>query len=476
MEYRKPLASPDLRTKIQPRLIIHGGAGNIRRENYPSEKYAAYRSALLAIVSNTQDYMNSSSHKTNQYSPYEKQSATQEKETPPHHGPSALEIATHAVAQLEDNPLFNSGHGAVFTRDGINELEASVMVSRGFKKRGVGVMGLRRVRNPILLAKKMLEHGEDDLAPSSHASSSLLLDVDVPSAQGHTQLHGETAERLAERYGLEMVDPEYFFTQPRWDEHVRALEREKRGLGLGTWHAEEYLPQGTCGAVALDAEGVICAATSTGGMTNKLTGRIGDTPVVGAGFWAEEWDDEAEGPSMWENLTSQAKGAQPGLSFAGPLKGLLADCFPTPWMYSPVQLDDGETQRLSLTSSTTSTRSIGVSGTGNGDSFLRVNAVRTVAAIARYKPLAGSKALSRVVGPGGELQKSAGDRWTRTGEGEGGMIGIECTLVRDEDGNAVGVRSELLMDYNCGGMWRAWVDDGGKAVMSAWSNGSADEL
>lgn len=416
--------------------------------------------------------MNSSSNKTRTY---ENHPVTQEKEASLlQHDPSALEIATHAVAQLEDNPLFNSGHGAVFTRDGINELEASVMVSRGFKKRGVGVMGLRRVRNPILLARKMLEHGEEDLGASS-SSSSLLLDVDVPSAQGHTQLHGETAERLAEQYGLEMVDPGYFFTQQRWDEHVRALEREKRGLGLGTWHAEEHLPQGTCGAVALDAEGVICAATSTGGMTNKLTGRIGDTPVVGAGFWAEEWDDEAQGLSTWESLTRQVKRAQPGISFTGPLKGLLADCFPTPWMYSPVSLDE-ETQRLSRTNPTTSTRAIGVSGTGNGDSFLRINAVRTVAAIARYKPLAGNKALSQVVGPGGELQKSAGDRWTRTGEGEGGMIGIECTLVRDEDGNAVGVRSELLMDYNCGGMWRAWVDDEGKAVMSAWSNGSADEL
>jgi L-asparaginase len=168
------------------------------------------------------------------------------------------------------------------------------------------------------------------------------------------------------------------------------------------------------------------------------------------------------------------KRAQPGISFTGPLKGLLADCFPTPWIYLPVNLD--ENQRLSSTNFTTSTRSIGVSGTGNGDSFLRVNAVRTVAAIARYKPLAGNKALSQVVGPGGQLQKSAGDRWARTGEGEGGMIGIEFTLVRDEDGNAVGIRSEILMDYNCGGMWRAWVDDEGKAVMSAWSNGSADEL
>ncbi|KAL7794338.1 nucleophile aminohydrolase [Trichoderma ceciliae] len=454
MEYQQLLVS-DAQVKIQPRLIIHGGAGNILRSNFPPEKYAAYRSSLLSIVSKTRDYMNSSDEK------HAKR-------------PSALEIATHAVTQLEDNPLFNSGYGAVFTRDGINELEASVMVSRGFKKRGVGVMGLRRVRNPILLARKMLEHGEADLEPAGSASrASFPPDTapDVPSAQGHTQLHGEAAESLAERYGLEPVDPGYFFTQQRWDEHVRALERERDGVSSGTWHAQEHLPQGTCGAVALDADGVICAATSTGGMTNKLTGRIGDTPVVGAGFWAEEWAEEP----AWETLAGHVKRARPGVSFAGPLKALLADCLATPWMYSPVDLESNRGHDAASTAATAS-RSIGVSGTGNGDSFLRINAVRTVAAMARYKPVPGSRALSQVAGPGGELQRSAGDRWKRTGEGEGGMIGIECVLIRDEDGEVVGVRSELLMDYNCGGMWRAWVDDAGRAVMSVWSNGSADEL
>ncbi|KAL7936371.1 nucleophile aminohydrolase [Trichoderma chlorosporum] len=457
MEYRQQPVSSDSQVKIEPRLIIHGGAGNILRSNFPADKYAAYRSSLLSIVSKTRDYMNSPT-----------QAYDTEKHTSKSH-PSALEIATHAVTQLEDNPLFNSGHGAVFTRDGINELEASVMVSRGSKKRGVGVMGLRRVRNPILLARKMLEHGEQDLAPAgSVPSTTSLLDVDgnvngnggldVPSAQGHTQLHGPTAEALARMYGLEMVEPGYFFTQQRWDEHVRALEREQSGLGAGTWHAEEYLPQGTCGAVALDADGVICAATSTGGMTNKLTGRIGDTPVVGAGFWAEEWDEQ--------QLERFVEAARPGVSFAGPLKGLLADCFPTPWMYSPA----------SQRHPSSSTRSVGFSGTGNGDSFLRVNAVRTVAAIARYTPAAGSEALAKVAGRGGELQQSAGDRWGRTGEGEGGIIGIECVLERDEGGGVVGARSEVLMEYNCGGMYRAWIDDDGGAVMSIWSNGSADEL
>ncbi|KAG8423434.1 hypothetical protein J3458_000333 [Metarhizium acridum] len=226
--------------------------------------------------------------------------------------PSALDVACYAVRLLEDNPLFNSGHGAVFTRDGVNELEASVMVSRGRKKRGVGVMGLRHVRNPILLAKGMLEHGDQDLGSGGQASSCAAATdhrgrrLDVPSAQGHTQVWGPAAEELARRYGLDMVDPGYFFTQQRWEEHVRALERERRGLGQGTWSAEEHLPQGTCGAVALDEDGIVCAATSTGGMTNKLTGRIGDTPVVGAGFWAEEWEQSGvAGLSAWERLVQR---------------------------------------------------------------------------------------------------------------------------------------------------------------------------
>ena len=374
-----------------------------------------------------------------------------------HRKPSALDVAVYAVSLLEDNALFNSGHGAVFTRDGINELEASVMVSRGYKKRGVGVMGLRRVRNPILLAKKMLEHGEQDLeVADAHP--------DVPSAQGHTQLWGAAAEELAARYGLDLVEPGYFFTQQRWDEHVRALEREKAGAGPSTWDKNAYLPQGTCGAVALDEDGVVCVATSTGGMTNKLTGRIGDTPVVGAGFWAEEW---VEG-----RIRAEEEAGFAPLSFAGPLKGLLADCLPTPWMYVPLgdREDGGSAARETVVH-----RAMGTSGTGNGDSFLRISAARTAAAMARWKPESTARALAHVAGRGGELQRSAGDRWGRTGEGEGGMIGIECTVERDaEAGTVVGVSSEVVMDYNCGGMYRAWVDDEGIARMSIWENGGED--
>lgn len=381
--------------------------------------------------------------------------------------PSALQVASYAVTLLEDNPLFNASHGAVFTRDGINELEASVMVSRGYKKRGVGVMGLRRVRNPILLAQKMLEHGEDDLEPTSTGDSEL----DVPSAQGHTQLFGRAAEDLAEQYGLDMVDPSYFFTQRRWDEHKRALDREKSGKGLATWSATEYLPQGTVGAVALDQNGVVCTATSTGGLTNKLTGRVGDTPTIGTGFWAEEWTEEGDptGNTAWRRVTDSIIEPGPSLSVTDTLRGALADCFPTPLMYTPIPRE----QSLSQVSTT---HSIAGSGTGNGDSFLRTGALRTVAAMARWKPETGAHAVTHVAGPGGELERSAGDRWGRTGEGEGGIIGIECVVVRDLGGAVVDARSEMLMDFNCGGMFRAWIDENGKAVMSTWSNKPLEDM
>lgn len=343
--------------------------------------------------------------------------------------PSALSTACHAVTLLEDNPLFNSGHGAVFTRDGRNELEASVMVSRGFAKRAVAVTGLRRVRNPILLAQRMLEHGDRDiLGPRSGP--------DVPSAQGHTLLHGVTAEVLAVRYGLDMVEPGYFFTRKRWDEHVRGLEREREGRGAAGWAVDEYVPQGTCGAVALDAEGVVCCATSTGGLTNKLTGRIGDTPCVGTGFWAEEWMERGD-------PTGVLRGREgPAVLLSEGLRGLMADCLPSPFLYTPVSRG-----RQGLVT----TRSIALSGTGNGDSFLRTAACRTVGAMARFGVQSADVSLNRVAGPGGELQQSAGDRWGKVGEGEGGMIGIECVIVRDEEGEVVETRSNILQGLNCGG-------------------------
>ncbi|KAJ4417516.1 hypothetical protein N0V85_001811 [Neurospora sp. IMI 360204] len=451
MEYKPQPSSPP---RVQPRLIIHGGAGNITPASLGPELYASYRSSLLTIVSKAHTYLTTPQPQSNSNSTSSSCSKL----------PSALEAATYAVTLLEDNPLFNSGHGAVFTRDGINELEASVMVNRGQAKRGVGVTGLRHVRNPILLAKKVLEHGEDDLLGRGKKLDNNDGGLNVPSAQGHTLIHGPTAEKLARQYGLEMVDPSYFFTQKRWDQHIRGLEREKEqkqdGLDAAgvsaTWSKIEYLPQGTVGAVALDEEGVICVATSTGGMTNKLTGRIGDTPVVGAGFWAEEWTEEGD-PTSPHKIASRNPLYSPGpaVVLSDALKGLIADCLPSPFLYTPAH--QGSCGEL------TTTRSIGVSGTGNGDSFFRTAAARTVGAIARYSVLPSTVALTKVAGPSGELQKSAEDRWGKTGEGEGGIIGLESVVVRDANGNVVETRSEILQDYNCGGMYRAWIDEEGVA-------------
>ncbi|KAK3333007.1 putative 20S proteasome subunit alpha type 2 [Cercophora scortea] len=437
MEYKQQKPAPP---RVKPRIIIHGGAGNITPASIPPDLYAEYRASLLTIISKTNSYMH----------------------TPSPTFPSALETATFAVTLLENSPLYNSGHGAVFTRDGLNELEASIMVSRGRAKRAVGVMGLRHVKNPILLARAILEHGDADLGAKTTTTTTTTptpqkqqSDLNVPSAQGHSQIHGAAAEQLAKKYGLELVEPEYFYTRKRWDEHIRALEREKRGEGLGSWSSDEYLPQGTCGAIALDADGVVCCATSTGGLTNKLTGRIGDTPTVGAGFWAEEWTEEGD-PS-----SSSGEDGSPAVELSGPLKGLIADCLPSLFIYAPVPVPvSGGLLRT--------TRSVAISGTGNGDSFLRTTAARTVAAIARFSGVSSAVAVTKVTGPDGELQRSAGKRWGKTGEGEGGMIGIECVVVRDSKGNVVETRSEILQDYNCGGMFRAWVDDDGQAYARIW--------
>lgn len=173
-------------SRIQPRIIIHGGAGNISRLNLTPAAHAAYRKSLIAVISSASSLL-----------------------AKPH--ATAVDVATYAVSLLEDDPLFNAGKGAVFTRAGKNELESSIMVSNGPHKRGVGCMLLAHVKNPIKLAREILLRGELG---------------DGGGAQGHCQLSGEYLESLAKEWGLEMVEPEYFFTQRRWDEHQRGLNIE----------------------------------------------------------------------------------------------------------------------------------------------------------------------------------------------------------------------------------------------------------
>ncbi|KAL8647371.1 MAG: hypothetical protein Q9210_005595 [Variospora velana] len=195
----------------------------------------------------------------------------------------------------------------------------------------------------------------------------------------------------------------------------------------------------------------MCVATSTGGLTNKLSGRIGDTPTIGAGFFAEEW---------WEGKALEA-----ALSGGGPeqsltrflstgIKDVLGDCMPGLSGYSDVAEENSMDEKEAKSDAS---RAIGISGTGNGDSFLRTAATRTAAAIARFSPHQSlASAVDQIAGPGGELQRSAGDRWGKTGEGEGGIIGIELR----------GGVGEIVANFNCGGMFRTWIDgDGQERVM-----------
>ncbi|TKA66834.1 hypothetical protein B0A49_07316 [Cryomyces minteri] len=347
----------------------------------------------------------------------------------------------HAVTLLEDNPRFNAGKGAVFTRDGANELESSIMVSNGYRKRGVGCMMLRHVRNPIKLAREMLTREEENGG----------------GTQGHCQLSGEPLEHLAEAWGLELVSPDYFWTKKRWDEHMRGLaeeEQEQSSSKTPSIEEHEYLPQGTVGCVVLDSSGMLCVATSTGGLTNKLSGRIGDTPTLGAGFWAEEWIEESRSTPQMLYQPPTAASQLESIS-RGDLIGILAECLPA---LAPYVSTAGQPQMYTYDNHYTPTQgkqirhAVAMSGTGNGDTFLRTNAVRTAAAISRFSPHASlASGVTQIAGPDGEMQRSASDRWGNTGEGEGGIIGIEL----------VGQKAEVVWDFNCGGMFRAWVDDRG---------------
>lgn len=337
------------------------------------------------------------------------------------------------------------------------------MVSRGYRKRGVGVTLLKRVRNPIKLAREMLIRGEEDGSGGGNGGDGGDPSGGRGGAQGHVFLSGGTGEDLAEGWGLEMVEEGWHWTQKRWEEHKRGLEEAKgEGDDFGSvgdlrWDGREYLPQGTVGCVCLDGEGTLCVATSTGGLTNKLAGRIGDTPTLGAGFWAEEWETPV--PKMFARPRAITRAEAVSTLLPGALRNFLNVCFPNVLGYmafptSASDLDDLKQPR-------TITCAAAMSGTGNGDSFLRLDAVRTAAAIMRFAPNRSlASAVTQITGSGGELEKSAGDRW-ETGEGQGGIIGI----------GVVDGKGEVVYDFNCGGMFRAWVDDKGKERVMVFKDG-----
>lgn len=214
-------------TKPKAVLVVHGGAGTILKEQMTDSIEKRYREKLSEALLEGQQVLR--------------------------HGGTSVDAVTAVIEVLEDSPLFNAGKGAVFTAEGKNELDASIMDG------GTGMAGavasVTRVRNPIKAARAVMEDSE------------------------HVMMIGTGAEKFAASQGIEMVDEDYFFTQKRFDQHQKALGAAVQADPL----QKKY---GTVGAVALDRYGNLAAGTSTGGMTNKRFGRVGDAPIIGAGTYA----------------------------------------------------------------------------------------------------------------------------------------------------------------------------------------------
>ncbi len=219
-------------SETKPVLVIHGGAGVIKATMTP-EIEAEVRNALLQAV--TAGYA-----KLKQDKP-------------------ALDAVTAAITVLEDNPNFNAGKGAVFTHDGHNELDSAIM--DGSTLKAGAVAGVGNVRNPILLARAVMEKSP------------------------HVMLAGRGAEDFAKENGITQVEPSYFRTERRWQQLQKALAEDKAKVAHADIETAKHF--GTVGAVALDRAGHLAAGTSTGGMTDKRFGRIGDAPVIGAGTYAD---------------------------------------------------------------------------------------------------------------------------------------------------------------------------------------------
>ncbi|MEP3072055.1 isoaspartyl peptidase/L-asparaginase [Maricaulis sp.] len=229
-------------------LVVHGGAGVIERESMTPETDAAYRAAMHAALERGEAVLSQ--------------------------GGSALDAIEAVIHGLEDDPMFNAGRGAVFTAAGRNELDASIM--DGATLQAGAVAGVTQVRHPITLARTVMQHSR------------------------HVMLQSEGAETFAREQGLEMVEPAWFFTERRWAALERSLGRDGLEIpprpdgapdpepvqeGLLERDALEHR-FGTVGVVALDEAGNIAAGTSTGGTTAKRWGRVGDSPIIGAGTYA----------------------------------------------------------------------------------------------------------------------------------------------------------------------------------------------
>ena len=220
-------------------LVIHGGAGTILKKEMTPQKEKEYRDALnLALIKGTEVLKNNG---------------------------TSLDAVVAAIKVMEDSPLFNAGKGAVFTHEETNELDASIMDGKTLKAGAVA--GVKTIKNPITGARVVM-----DKSP-------------------HVMMTGKGADDYAKSQGVTIVDPSYFYTEHRFKQLKQIQESEKVELdhsakqkkSMNYSHDKKF---GTVGAVAMDKYGNLAAGTSTGGMTNKRFGRVGDSPIIGAGTYA----------------------------------------------------------------------------------------------------------------------------------------------------------------------------------------------
>jgi L-asparaginase / beta-aspartyl-peptidase len=229
-------------------IVLHGGAGTILKENMSPDLEQQYRSKLAEALQAGYDTLS--------------------------HGGSSVDAVVMAIRVLEDSPLFNAGKGSVFTADGKNEMDASIMNGQTLKAGSVA--GVRKIKNPIMAALCVMERSQ------------------------HVMMVGPGAEKFAKTCKCDTADASYFFEQHRWDQLQKIKKTDKSELDHGNRieaekghlvpppNEEPYPDQkfGTVGVAALDQYGNIAAGTSTGGMTNKKYGRVGDSPIIGAGTYA----------------------------------------------------------------------------------------------------------------------------------------------------------------------------------------------
>jgi L-asparaginase / beta-aspartyl-peptidase len=232
---RRPDNQPNMETR-KIRLAIHGGAGTIERSKITPERERDYRAGLERALTAGYEILK--------------------------RGGSSLDATEAAVRVLEDDPNFNAGKGSVFTSAGTNEMDAAIMDGKTLAAGAVAT--LKHIKNPISLARLVMEKS------------------------AHVMMDCEGAELFAKENGIELVDQKYFFTQERWDalQKMKAAEKNRTSGAGNAVLITDQDRHGTVGAVALDQNGNLAAATSTGGTTNKRPGRVGDTPVIGAGTYA----------------------------------------------------------------------------------------------------------------------------------------------------------------------------------------------